>query len=268
MVKIGIVGCGAIGSQLAQEIQRRFKGKARLIGVHDIHTGKARKLASSLHPKVPVLSAKQILQRSSLIVEAASPRAVAQFLPRAVRARKPMMVLSSGGLLTQGRWLRLAAARGVPVHVPSGAILGLDGIRAAGVGKLTSVTLTTRKPPRSFAGAPGLARRKLLPEAIRSPQVIFQGSARRAAALFPQNINVAATLALAGMGPERTRVRIIADPGVRSNVHEIEARGDFGAIHIRAENRPSARNPKTSRLAIQSAVAALAQILRPIRIGS
>ncbi|MBI3322219.1 MAG: aspartate dehydrogenase [Candidatus Omnitrophica bacterium] len=266
VLKIGIVGCGAIGSQLAQEIQSRFKGDARLIGVHDIHTDKARRLASSLHPSVPVLGPGEIIGRSTLIIEAASPRAVAQFLPKAVKRGKAMMVLSSGGLLTQGRRLREAARKGVPVYVPSGAILGLDGIRAAGVGKLASVTLTTRKPPKSFAGAPGAKKLRL--DNLRSPKTIFQGSARRAAALFPQNINVAATLALAGVGPERTRVRIVADPSVRSNVHEIEAKGDFGAITIRAENRPSERNPKTSRLAIQSAVAALAQILRPVRIGS
>ena len=266
MLKIGLVGCGAIGSQLAEEIQRRFSGKTRLIGVHDIHSDKARKLASSLHPPVPVLTAGEILRRSSLIIEAASPGAVAQFLPRAVRGRKSMLVLSSGGLLTQGRWLRLAAAKGVRVSVPSGAILGLDGIRAAATGKLSSVTLTTRKPPKALRGAPGAPKAGL--DKLRSPKVIFQGSAQRAAKLFPQNINVAATLALAGIGPARTRVRIIADPQARTNTHEIEARGDFGEFFIRSQNRASARNPKTSRLAIQSAVAALEQILRSVRIGS
>lgn len=239
-----------------------------MIGVHDIHSESARKLASSLRPPVPVLSAGDLVRRSSLILEAASPQAVAQFLPQAVRRRKSMLILSSGGLLPQGRWLRRAAARGVPVYVPSGAIVGLDGIRAAAVGHLTSVTLTTRKPPRAFQGAPGLARKGIRPERIRSPRILFQGSARRAAALFPQNINVAATLALAGVGPERTRVRVIADPKARANIHEIEARGDFGTIFIRAQNRASTRNPKTSQLAIQSAVALLGEILRPVRIGS
>ncbi|MBI3323533.1 MAG: aspartate dehydrogenase [Candidatus Omnitrophica bacterium] len=268
MLRIGIVGCGAIGSQLAREIQRRFARTARLIGVHDIHIEKARKLGSSLHPRVPALGAGEIVRRSSLILEAASPGAVEQFLPETVRRRKSTLILSSGGLLTQGRWLRRAAAQGVPVYVPSGAILGLDGIRAAAVGRLKSVTLTTRKPPRAFRGAPGLARRKIRPEQIRAPRVLFQGSAGRAAALFPQNINVAATLALAGIGPKRTRVRIIADPRARANIHEIEATGDFGKLFIRAQNRASARNPKTSQLAIQSAVVLLGQILRPVRIGS
>lgn len=239
-----------------------------MIGVYDIQTEKARKLASSLRSPVPVLNAGDLVRRSSLVLEAASPGAVARFLPQAVRRRKSMLILSSGGLLTQGRWLRRAAARGVPVYVPSGAIVGLDGIRAAAVGRLRSVTLTTRKPPRAFQGAPGLARKGMGLKRIRAPKLIFQGSARRAATLFPQNINVAATLALAGVGPERTRVRIIADPRARANIHEIEARGSFGRILIRAENRPSPRNPKTSQLAIQSAVAQLEQILRPVRIGS
>lgn len=266
MLKIGLVGCGAIGSQLAEEIQRRFSGKARLIGVHDIHSDKARKLASSLHPPVPALTAGELVRRATLIIEAASPKAVAQFLPKAVRGGKSMLVLSSGGLLTQGRWLRQASAKGVRIQVPSGAILGLDGIRAAAVGKLSSVTLTTRKPPKALRGAPGAPKAGL--GKLRSPKTIFRGSAKKAAELFPQNINVAATLALAGIGPKRTRVRVIADPRARGNIHEIEARGDFGKLFIRTENRASARNPKTSQLAIQSAVAALEQILRPVRIGS
>lgn len=264
MVRIGLVGCGTIGSKLAEEIQRRFTGIARLIGVHDIHSEKAVRLASRLHPPVPVLSAREIVRRSSLVIEAASPKAVAQLLPQTLRQRKALMVLSSGGLLSQASRLRAAAKRGIPVYVPSGAIAGLDGIKAAAIGGLRSVTLTTRKPPKALRGAPGAAKLGN----PRAPKTIFRGSAARAAKLFPQNINVAATLALAGIGPARTRVRIIADPRVRANVHEIVARGTFGKLLVRTENRASARNPRTSRLAAQSAVAMLEQVLRPVRVGT
>lgn len=264
MVRIGLVGCGTIGSKLAEEIQRRFTGIARLIGVHDIHSEKAVRLASRLHPSVPVLSAREIVRRSSLIIEAASPKAVAQLLPQVIRQKKSLMVLSSGGLLSQAGRLRAAAKRGIPVYVPSGAIAGLDGIKAAAVEGLRSVTLTTRKPPKALRGAPGAGKLGKL----RSPKTIFRGSAARAAKLFPQNINVAATLALAGIGPVRTRVRIIADPGVRANIHEIEARGTFGKLVVRAENRPAPGNPRTSRLAAQSAAALLGQILQPFRVGT
>ena len=178
------------------------------------------------------------------------------------------MILSSGGLLQHTGLLRRAAARKVPVYLPSGALVGLDGIKAASMGRLKSVTLTTRKPPSSFAGAPGVTRRKVRLSDIRTPRVLFQGSASRAVEDFPQNINVAATLALAGIGAKRTRVRIIADPAVRNNVHEIEAVGSFGRFAAVTENRPSPENPKTSQLAVLSAVATLNQILQPVKAGT
>lgn len=111
-------------------------------------------------------------------------------------------------------------------------------------------------------------RRGIRLQALRRPTVLFDGFARKAAADFPQNINVAATLALTGLGPDRTRVRIIADPRIRNNTHEIVAVGRFGKLIIRAENRPSSQNPRTSILAVQSAVATLAEILDPVKIGT
>ena len=153
--------------------------------------------------------------------------------------------------------LRRAIARSIPIHCPSGAVCGLDGIKAGSIGTLRSVTLTTRKPPRSL----GLSK-------LRSPRLLFQGPASKAVAAFPQNINVAATLALAGIGPRRTRVRLFADPRVDRNIHEVEAVGSFGRLTARTENRPSRENPKTSELAVLSAVATLKQILQPVKVGT
>ena len=268
MVSIGLVGCGFIGSQLAQEIQRRFQGKARLIGLYDADPAQAKKLSKKLKPPVPVLSASALLLRCRLLIEAASPRAAMEWIPRAVSSRKKVMVLSAGALLRRPDLLREARKKGVPVYVPSGALCGLDGIKAAAVQGLKSVILTTRKPPISFSGAPGVARKGIDLKSLRKPKVLFEGTAEKAVEDFPQNINVAATLALAGIGPNRTRVRIVADPGVRDNIHEIMAVGRFGKLTVRTENRPSAENPKTSFLAVQSAVAALSQILDPVKIGT
>ena len=136
----------------------------------------------------------------------------------------------------------------------------------AGLGRLRSVMLTTRKPPSALTGAPGLKRRSL--RGLRRPLTVFSGPAARAIKMFPQNINVAATLALAGLGAGRTRVRIIADPRVRTNIHEIEVIGSFGRLTVRTDNRPSATNPKTSELAILSALATLQQLAFPWRVGT
>jgi len=268
VVKVGLVGCGNIGSHLAREIQRSFGGTARLIGLHDVRPAQARQLARSLRPRVPVLSLQSLVNRSDLLIEAASAQAVTELLPLAIRRRRAMLILSTGALLRKPQLLRRAVRSKTPLYLPSGALAGLDGVKGAAVGRLRSVTLTTRKPPRALAGAPGILRRKIHLERLRKPMVVFQGSARRAAAEFPQNINVAATLALAGLGPVRTKVKIIADPRIRTNIHEVEAIGDFGRLTARTENVASADNPKTSRLAIQSAAATLRQILQPFKVGT
>ena len=268
MITIGLVGCGTIGSRLAVEIQRQFRGTARLIGLYDRNDDTAKQLQKKLKLPVPILSPDQLIRRCQLLIEAASANAVGQLLPKAIAHRKGMLLMSTGGLLRHPDLIRKAIARKIPLYLPSGAIAGLDGIKAAGIGRLKSVTLTTRKHPKSLAGAPGIARAKLRLNSLRSPRTVFKGSALEAVSAFPQNINVAATLALAGMGATRTQVRIIADPTVHTNIHEIEAAGDFGTLFVRTENRPARENPKTSRLAVFSAIATLKQILEPIRIGT
>ena len=176
--------------------------------------------------------------------------------------------MSTGGLLKYPSLLRRAIALKIPIHLPSGALAGLDGIKGAASGGLRSVTLTTRKHPSSFRGSPHVLRRRIRLDRIRKSRVLFEGSAAKAVAAFPQNVNVAATLALAGIGPARTRVRVVADPEVRENIHELEAVGSFGRLRVRVENRPSRENPKTSQLAVLSAVAALGRILGPLKVGT
>ena len=239
-----------------------------MIGVHDAQPSEARRLSRSLRPSVPVLPLETLARRSDLLIEAASGKAAAGLLPVLIRRRRAALMLSTGGLLSQPDRLRTLARKGIPLYLPSGALAGLDAVKAAASGRLRSVTLTTRKSPRSLAGAPGILRRKIRLEKLRKPTVVFRGSALRAAKEFPQNINVAATLALAGLGAIRTRVKIIADPGLRTNIHEVEAVGDFGRLTTRTENLPSPKNPKSSLLAVRSAAATLKQILNPLKVGT
>ena len=268
MVTIGLIGCGTIGSHLAHAIQDRFKGIARLVGIYDTNPLAAQRLSRALSHPVPFLPLKKLISQCQLLIEAASPVAVQQILPRILARRKAVLVMSTGGLLNNRRLLHRAVSSRTPVYLPSGALVGLDGIKGGAVGKLRSVTLTTYKPPRSFENAPEVLRRKIRLRGLRSPRVLFEGSASRAVKAFPQNINVAATLALAGIGPSRTRVRIVADPRVQTNIHEIEAIGTFGRLVARTENRPYKENPRTSQMAVFSAIATLQQVLQPIRVGT
>jgi aspartate dehydrogenase len=163
-----------------------------------------------------------------------------------------------------------AAARAANrcVLVPSGAIGGLDAVRAARLAGLDSVELRTTKAPRTLTGAPGIVAAGIDLDAITEPTVVFEGRALDAVLAFPANLNVVAALSLAGLGPERTRVVLVADPAETRNVHEIRASGAFGELTLRFSNLPSTENPKTSALAPFAALALLRRRAEAIQVGS
>ena len=268
MVRVGLVGCGTIGSRLAVALERRYGRHARLIALHDVHRANAARLQRRLSSRPPLVSLPVLIRRSDCVLEAASAGIAGEVAWRALRAHRHALIMSVGGLLLDPRWRRaLPRTRGT-LHVPSGALAGLDGIKAMAAGRLTRVTLTTRKPPRALADAPYVKRRRLSLARLRRPALIFEGSARQAIAAFPQNTNVAAALALAAgrRGPS-LRVRVVADPALRRNVHEIVVEGDGGRIACAIESRPSA-NPKTSELAVRSAIVTLDRLFGRVHIGT
>jgi aspartate dehydrogenase len=176
------------------------------------------------------------------------------------------VVLSVGALLDHPEWVDQAAARGVRIHAPSAAIAGLDGLKGAAVdGHLDSVVMETRKPPGGLAGAPGVAQVDL--GAITAPACVFEGTAREACRAFPANVNVVAAVSLAGLGPDRTRIRILADPAIDRNRHTVTAEGRFGRLRIEIENVPS-ENPRTGKLSYLSTIAYLRDLAAPLRVGT
>lgn len=269
VVRVGLVGCGTIGSQLARVLQRDYRYAARLTALHDSDRRRAETLRRLLPSRPPIVSSlADLIRRSDLILEAASPEAARQLLPRALRAHRSLFIMSVGGLLQDQAWRRLARRSRGRVYIPSGALAGLDGVKALAVGKIRRVALTTRKPPRALASSPYVVRRGWRLSALRRPRVLFEGSPRRAVEAFPQNTNVAAALTLAvGRARPTPRIRVVADPALRANIHELEIEGDCGRICTRIESRPSA-NPKTSELAVRSAVATLHRIFDTVLIGT
>ena len=176
--------------------------------------------------------------------------------------------MSVGGLLLTSSWRTPARRSRGKVYIPSGALAGLDGVKAVAVGRIRGIRLTTRKPPRALAGAPGLRHRRIRLDRLRRPVVVFDGTPRDVIRAFPQNTNIAAALTLAaGVSTTRPRIRIVADPTVRHNIHELDVEGDCGRIRCRIESGPSA-NPKTSELAVRSAVATLGRLFDQIQIGT
>jgi aspartate dehydrogenase len=270
-LKIGIVGCGAIGSSLAKAVARDFRRQAELVALYDIDDQKSRAL-SRLVSKKRNLAAKnlaQLIRKAELVIEAASARSSWEIARKVLARKRSIMIMSVGGIATYLEKITALAKRyKVKVYIPSGAISGIDALKAARLGKIKKVTLTTRKNPVSFKGVKYIESKRIRLDKIRQDKVLFSGPALEAVKYFPQNINVAAVLSLAGIGAQKTQVRIVASPRVKKNIHEIEIESEAARIFTRSENILHPQNPKTSYLAVLSAIATLKQILEPIKIGT
>jgi aspartate dehydrogenase len=261
MKKIGIIGCGTIGTGIAEFIQANLYIKARVVALCDIDSKKAESLSKKIKPHPVVTTIDNLIKKSDLIIEAASAKISGIIAEKSVFAGKDVLIMSTGGLLKKTSLFEKAKSKGCSIYIPSGAICGLDGLRSAGIGRITRVNLTTRKPPRGLKGAPYLKEKNIDIEGIDKETLVYSGNAEEAIKYFPQNVNVAATLSILGIGPRRTNVRIIASPAYTKNIHEVEVEGEFGRLFTRTENVPSKNNPKTSQLAIFSALAKLKEVL-------
>jgi aspartate dehydrogenase len=268
-LKIGLVGCGAIGTEIASAI-KRGEVRAELVAVCDHTPGKAEKLIDGLKINPRHTDLDDLVNNSDLVVEAASQRAVPAIARATLEKGRDLMVMSVGALLDGDLYKmieEMAQKNDCKVYIPSGAISGLDGLKSASAGKIDRINLTTTKNPIGFEGAPYILEKKIDLSAIKSATVLFEGSASEAVRAFPANVNVAATLNLSGRGKE-VHVKIIADPAIDVNIHQITAEGDFGRITTKVENVPSPKNPKTSYLAALSAIATLKSIVEPVKIGT
>lgn len=267
MLRIGIIGCGTIGSGLAMAIEQRFKDKAKLVALCDTDRKKVVSLASKLSEPPPILSLDKLIQGCDLVVEAASASVSGDIARKALMANKDVMIMSVGGLVDSDLF-NLANQMRRCIYMPSGAICGLDGVKSALMDKISRVTLTIRKPPKGFHDAPYILENKIELNSIDKETVLFQGTAKEAIRGFPKNVNVAIALSFAGIGLEKTRVRVICSPHYTANSHEVEVEGDFGRLIARTENVPAPQNPRTSYLAVLSAIATLKGILDYSKVGT
>ena len=241
--KVGLIGCGAIGTVLAEAIERKLVICDELV-VYDVDASKAEKLKGAL--KVPVTIAESVDELLALkpmvVVEAASQQAVKDYVSKIVSAGIELIVLSTGGLV--GLDVDLDK-----VHVPSGAIGGLDALSSAALAGIDEVVLTSRKNPKAVG------------KDNRTEEVIYEGHAEEAARLFPREMNVAATLALT-VKPTMVKVRVVSDPAVKRNTHEIQVQWRFGEMFLHFGNDPDPNNPHTSALAAWSTIKLLQSLLK------
>jgi aspartate dehydrogenase len=272
---VGLLGCGTIGSYLATAIESGTISNASLVGLFDIVDDSAKGLKSKLtsSPEIHSDFNSFVDSPADIIIEAASQDAVRTFGKPIIEASKDLMIMSVGALADRtflAELLNVSALRKgrSRIYVPTGAIAGIDAIRSV-KHLLDSITLTTTKSPKALAGAPFFATREVKLDSITEVTEIYEGPAAEAVKLFPANVNVAAVLSLAGLGTDKTKVKLLADPRATTNQHEIVATGSFGDIKITVNNVTTPGNPKTSFLAVLSAIECLRSICDDsLRIGS
>jgi aspartate dehydrogenase len=239
---VGIIGCGAIGTLIAEAVESGIIACDKLI-LYDADMVKAERLKSRLHVPVAVVSSvgEMVGLKPTVIVEAASQQAARQYIREIVDAGVDLIVMSVGALLDLD-------VKSDKIHVPSGAIGGLDAISSVDLAGVDEVVLVTRKNP------------KVLDLDNRVEKVVYEGDAKEAVRRFPREMNVAATLALT-VKPEKVKVQVVSDPRVKRNVHEVTVKWKFGEMFFRFSNDPHPENPKTSALAAWSAIKLLKELL-------
>lgn len=271
-MRVAIIGGGTIATLFIEHIRRGDLGGAQVVAVVGRNDASRGKPLANEHRIAYVTTLNELLaQRPDVVVEAASHEAVREFGVALLDKGIALIVLSGGALCDdelRGRLETAAHASGALLYVPSGGIGALDALKAAALSGMESVTISVAKPPAAWKGIPYVERLGVDLGALNGAYVLFDGTAREGVPHFPANVNIAAVLSLSGIGFDRTRLKVIADPALTLNTHHIEMRGETGNISIKFENVPSPDNPKTSWLACYSALAALKHAKSPVRYGT
>lgn len=265
-LRVAIVGLGPIGIGVMEALDRGIDGLV-LSAVSVQNPDKHRDRLTKLAKPPAILPIDALAEIADIVIECAPSKLVRSIVAPFVKAGKTAVVLSAGALLENDDLIDLARQNGGQIVVPTGALIGLDAVTAAAMGEIQSVRMLTRKPVRGLVGAPYIVENKIDIESITEPLKIFEGTAREAAKGFPANLNVAVALSLAGVGPDRTRLEIWADPALTRNTHRIEVKSNSARFSMSIENIPS-ENPKTGRITALSVIAWLRKLRAPLRVGT
>jgi aspartate dehydrogenase len=265
VLRVGIAGLGAIGTAVSRALLADAIPGLELSAVA-VRT--AASVEERLGAVVPSLDFQALADACDVVVESL-PRALFRSVAEpAIAKGRTFVPLSVGALLDESDLIERARTTGARILVPTGALLGLDAVKAAAEGHISSVTMVTRKPPGGLRGAPYLIEHGISLEGLTEAQRVFAGSARDGARGFPANVNVAAALSLAGIGPDRTLMEIWADPGLSRNTHRIVVEADSARLTLMIENVPTEENPKTGKITALSVLALLRGLVSPLRVGS
>jgi aspartate dehydrogenase len=265
-LRVAVVGLGAIGIRVVEALDAGIDGLV-LAAVSVQNPAKHQARLGKLKKPPAILPIEALCDVADLVIECAPSKLLKSIVAPFLERGKTAVVLSVGALLEHEDLIELAKQHGGQIVVPTGALIGLDAVTAAAVGKIHSVRMVTRKPVRGLAGAPYIVDNNIDIEQITEPLKIFEGTAREAAKGFPANLNVAVALSLAGIGPDRTRLEIWADPALTRNVHRVVVESDSARFSMSIENIPS-ENPKTGLITALSVIAWLRKLRASLRVGT
>jgi aspartate dehydrogenase len=264
-LRVGLAGLGAVGLEVARRLIAGVPGLTlAAIAVRD--ADKTRRTLPQLGA-IAIKPATALADDCDVVVECLPPALFRDVAISAIDKGRIFMPLSVAQLLENWDLVERAKSKGARILPPTGALIGLDAVRAAAEGTIYSIKMITRKPPAGLEGAPYLSEHGISVTGLTQPLKVFDGTAREGALGFPTNVNVAAALSLAGIGPDRTQLEIWADPGVTRNTHSITVDADTMRFTMTIENVPS-ENPRTGRIVPLSTVAALRALVAELKVGS
>lgn len=266
-MKVGIAGLGAIGMVVARRLDAGVEG-LELTAVTVGGREKAEKRLAGLNKPAPIVSAGELARVCEIVVECAPKAAFRTIAVPALEAGRLLVTVSGAGLLANPDMVDIARAHGGRIILATGALLGLDAVRAAAEGKIEEIRMVTRKPPNALKGAPHLVENNISVDGLNAPLKVFDGTAREGAKGFPANVNVAAALGLAGVGPDATKLEIWADPSLTRNTHTIRVDADSARFEMTIENVQSEENPGTGKITALSVIACLRGLTAPLRVGT
>ena len=266
-LKVAVGGLGAIGLNVVRALDAGIDG-LQLVAVSARNQAAATEKLAGLKHSVPILTLKELAEHADVVVECVPAAAYAEIADPAVAAARVFMTLSCGQLLQRPDLIENAKKTGARILIPTGALIGLDAVRAAAEGTISSAKIITRKLPKSLLGAPYLEQNNIQLNNLSEPLQVFKGSARDGARGFPANVNVAAALSLAGIGPDATELEIWADPAIERNTHQIEVEADSARFSMKIENVPSEDKPATGKITALSTIAALRGLTSHLKVGT
>ena len=266
-LRIAIGSLGTVGLDVARRIDAGIPG-LQLQAVSALHRRRAEDRLKEFHRPIPVLPLSRLAETADVVVECAPSALFRQVAESAIQLGRVLIPISVGALIDNWDLVEKATKTGARINIPTGALVGLDAVRAAAQGTVSRVTIITRKPPAGLAGSSYLINNNIYVDEITEPTKVFEGTARSGVAAFPANVNVAAALGLAGIGPDQTMLEIWADPSIDRNTHSIQVEADSARMELKIENVPSRDNPRTGRIVALSIIAALRRLVDPLTVGS